>query len=225
MAVSGGDPLGVPEGFWRRDEVGNALDCRDIGALFITKRRTALTLGLAATVSPETFTSVLRDSAGEALEFTRATAVSAVGVGTLDHLEAVVTDLDRSYFVQPLGELFTVARAYRRRVEELIQGRRTLSEERELYVYAAWLSELLVEAPDLHERLPTRPPGRDACPRRARGVRVHRSRRPLPQPRGRRPHRPEYRASSPRIARRGHRTRQPGTLLGTADRFGPVPGG
>ncbi|MGH3791586.1 MAG: hypothetical protein ACRDQ9_12480 [Pseudonocardiaceae bacterium] len=108
---------------------------------------------------------MLRDSAGEALEFTRATAVSAVGVGTLDHLEAVVTDLDRSYFVQPLGEPFTVARAYRRRVEELIQGRRTLSEERELYVYAAWLSELLVEAQDLHERLPTRPPGRDACPR------------------------------------------------------------
>jgi tetratricopeptide (TPR) repeat protein len=86
---------------------------------------------------------VLRDSAGEALEFTRGTAVSAVGADTLDHLEAVVTDLDRSYWAKPPGELFAVARAYRRRVEQLIQGRHTLKEERELYVYAAWLSELL----------------------------------------------------------------------------------
>lgn len=36
-----------------------------------------------------------------------------------------------------------VARAYRQRVEQLIQGQHTLKEERELYVYAAWLSDLL----------------------------------------------------------------------------------
>jgi hypothetical protein len=219
VAVSAGDPLRVPEGFWRRDEVGKALDCRDIGALFrlvgrytgasqtrmgiatslpqgtvclimkgkrvvsafdvveriaeglalpdearlrlglaprcgllgtqgsgtedTTKRRTALTLGLAATVSPETLTSVLRDSAGEAMEFTRATAVSAVGAGTLDHLEAVLTDLRQSSQLEPPGKQFSVARVYRQRVDQLIQGRHTLREERELYVYAAWLSELL----------------------------------------------------------------------------------
>jgi hypothetical protein len=108
-----------------------------------TKRRTALTLGLVAALSPDTLTSVLHDSAGEAMEFTRSTAVSSVGAGTLDHLEAVVTDLDRSYWAKPPGELFVVARAYRQRVDQLIQGRHTLREERELYFYAAWLSELL----------------------------------------------------------------------------------
>ena len=223
MASSAFDPLCVPEGFWLREDVGDALDHRDIGALFrllsrhtganqtrigtttglsqgtvclimnddrvvsaldvleriadglalpdearlrlglaphrglrdvnadvngsgtenITKRRTALNLGLVAALSPETLTSVLRDSAGEAMEFTRGTAVSSVGAGTLDHLEAVVTDLDRSYWVKQPGELFAVARAYRRRVDQLIQGRHTLKEERELYFYAAWLSELL----------------------------------------------------------------------------------
>jgi tetratricopeptide (TPR) repeat protein/transcriptional regulator with XRE-family HTH domain len=219
MASSACDPLRIPEGFWRRDDVGNALDHRDIGALFrlltrntgasqtrigtatgmpqgtvclilngkrvvsaidvleriadglvlpdaarlrlglaprggllyvngsetenTTKRRSAISLGLLTAISPETLTSVLRDSAGEAMEFTRGTAVSSVGAGTLDHLEAVVTNLDRSYWAKPPGELFAVARAYRQRVEQLIQGRHTLKEERELYVYAAWLSELL----------------------------------------------------------------------------------
>ncbi|MGH3698100.1 MAG: hypothetical protein ACRDQY_01240 [Pseudonocardiaceae bacterium] len=219
MASSALDLLQVPEGFWQRDDVGNALDHRDIGALFrllsrhagasqtrigtatglaqgsvclimnddrvvsaldvleriadglalpdaarlrlglaprgellglngsgaedTTKRRTALNLGLVTALSPETLTSVLRDSAGEAMEFTRNTAVSAVGAGTLEHLEAVLTDLTRSYWAKPPGELFAVARVYRRRVEQLIQGRHTLKEERELYFYAAWLSELL----------------------------------------------------------------------------------
>jgi transcriptional regulator with XRE-family HTH domain len=226
MASSACDPLRIPEGFWRRDDVGNALDHRDIGALFrlltrntgasqtrigtatgmpqgtvclilndkrvvssidvleriadglalpdearlrlglaprggllgaqesgkedTTKRRTALTLGLLTAISPNTLTSVLRDSAGEAMEFTRATVVSAVGTGTLDHLETVLTDLERSACVQPPRELFVLARAYRQRVDQLIQGRHTLKEKRELYVYAAWLSELLApQAQDL----------------------------------------------------------------------------
>jgi tetratricopeptide (TPR) repeat protein len=219
MASSVCDPFRVPDGFWLRDDAGNALDHRDIGALFRllsrhtgasqtrigtatglaqgtvclimnndrvvsaidvleriadglampdqarlrlglaprgglgggngsgtespTKRRTALNLGLVTALSPQTLTSVLRDSAGEAMEFTRATAVSSVGAGTLDHLEAVVTNLNKSHWLKPPGELFAVARAYRRRVDQLIQGRHTLKEGRELYVYAAWLSELL----------------------------------------------------------------------------------
>jgi tetratricopeptide (TPR) repeat protein len=219
MASSIFDPLCVPAGFWQRDDVGNALDDRDIGALFrllsshagasqtrigiatglpqgtvclimngkrvvsaidvferiadglalpdearlrlglaprggllvaqgsgkedTAKRRTALNVGIVAAISPETLTSVLRDSAGEALEFTRGTAVSSVGAGTLDHLEAVVTDFNRLYWAKPPGELFAVARVYRRRVDQLIHGRHTLKEERELYFYAAWLSELL----------------------------------------------------------------------------------
>ncbi len=62
-----------------------------------TNRRTALNLGVATAVSPETLGQVLRDSAGEAMEFTRATAMAGGGAGTLDHLEAVVSDLDRSH--------------------------------------------------------------------------------------------------------------------------------
>ncbi len=122
---------------------GGLLGLNGSGTENATKRRTALHLGLVTALSPETLTSVLRDSADEAMEFTRGTAVSSVGAGTLDHLEAVVTDLDRSYWAKPPGELFAVARAYRRRVDQLVHGRHTLKEERELYVYAAWLSELL----------------------------------------------------------------------------------
>ena len=34
MASSACDPLRIPAWFWQRDDVGNALDHRDIGALF-----------------------------------------------------------------------------------------------------------------------------------------------------------------------------------------------
>lgn len=77
------------------------------------------------------------------MEFTRLTALSAVGQGTLDHLEVVVSDLNRAYSKDPPAEQFIAARSYRSRVDELIRGRHTLKELRELYVYAAWLSELL----------------------------------------------------------------------------------
>ncbi len=83
---------------------GGLLGVTGSGKEDATKRRTALNLGLVAAVSPETLTSVLRDSAGEAMEFTRGAAVSSVGAGTLDHLEAVVTDLNRSHRVGPPGQ-------------------------------------------------------------------------------------------------------------------------
>jgi hypothetical protein len=122
---------------------GGLLGVNGSGTEDTAKRRTALSLSLVTALSPETLTSVLRDSADEAMEFTRGTAVSAIGAGTLDHLEAAVTDLDRSYWAKPPDELFAVARAYRQRVDQLIHSRHTLKEERELYFYAAWLSELL----------------------------------------------------------------------------------
>lgn len=213
------DPLRIPEEFWRREDVGQALDHRDVGRLFQlvrqcagasqtrigtatglaqgtislymsgsrvamtidlleriadglampdaarvrlglaprarqlidvasdqpapTGRRTDISLGRPVALSPMTIRAVLRDAAAEAMEFTRQTAVSAVGAGTLDHLDAVVTDLNRSYSRETPSERFVVARFYRQRVEQLIQGRRTLKEARELYIYAAWLSEML----------------------------------------------------------------------------------
>jgi tetratricopeptide (TPR) repeat protein len=108
-----------------------------------TNRRDALKLGLIGAAAPEVIRRVLADAADEAMEFTRLSSASGVGAGTLDHLQAVLTDLDQAYYRQPRAEVFTVARTYRRRVHELIQGPRTLRETRELYVYAGWLDEEL----------------------------------------------------------------------------------
>jgi tetratricopeptide (TPR) repeat protein len=108
-----------------------------------TKRRDALRLGLAATVAPAAMAAVLGDAAAEAMEFTRLAGASAIGAGTFDHLQAAVAAIDRSYTTEPPAEVFAVARAYRARVHELIRGPHTLKQGRELYVWAAWLSELL----------------------------------------------------------------------------------
>jgi hypothetical protein len=100
-------------------------------------------LGLAAAVTSDVLGRVLSEAAAEAMEFTQLAGLSAVGQGTLEHLELVVSDLNRVYSKDPPVEQFIVARAYRSRVDELIRGRHTLKESRELYVYAAWSSELL----------------------------------------------------------------------------------
>ena len=107
------------------------------------QRRGTLHLGLALALTPEVLRRVLSDAATDALEFTRLTGLSAVGQSTLEHLESVVSDLNRAYLKDPPAEQFVVARVYRSRVDELIRGRHTLTELQELYVYAAWLSELL----------------------------------------------------------------------------------
>ncbi len=107
------------------------------------QRRETLKLGLALAVTPEVLGRVLSDAAAEAMELTQLTALSAVGQGTLEHLEVVVSDLNRVYSKNPPAEQFVVARAYRLRVNELIRGHHTLKELQALYVYAAWLSELL----------------------------------------------------------------------------------
>ncbi|MBV9142127.1 MAG: hypothetical protein JO115_14635 [Pseudonocardiales bacterium] len=107
------------------------------------QRRETLKLGLAVAVTPDILDRVLSDAAAEALEFTQLTALSAVGQGTLDHLEVVVSDLNRAYMKDSPDEQFIVARVYRSRVDELIRGHHTLKELQELYVHAACLSELL----------------------------------------------------------------------------------
>ncbi|HEU0127008.1 MAG TPA: helix-turn-helix transcriptional regulator, partial [Pseudonocardiaceae bacterium] len=96
-----------------------------------------------AAVAPEILQRLLSEAADEAMEFTRATGVSAVGRGMLEHLELVLTDLNQGFSHDPPAELFVVARAYRARVDELIRGQHTVAELRELYVYAGYLSELL----------------------------------------------------------------------------------
>ncbi|MEU6035848.1 hypothetical protein ABZ801_10600 [Actinomadura sp. NPDC047616] len=108
-----------------------------------TKRRDALRLGATVAVAPELLHRVLPDTAAEAMEFTRRASASAVGHGTFAHLESVIATLDRRQNIDAPADVFVSAHAYRNRVAELIEGPRTLKESRELFVYAAWLSEML----------------------------------------------------------------------------------
>ncbi|TYK47142.1 tetratricopeptide repeat protein [Actinomadura decatromicini] len=105
-------------------------------------RRDALKLGVAA-VAPEVLHRVLRGTAAEAMEFTRLAGATSVGAGTFAHLDAVITEIDRAYSRDTPADLFAMTRSYRHRVADLIQGPHTLKQARELYVYAAWLSEAL----------------------------------------------------------------------------------
>jgi DNA-binding transcriptional regulator YiaG/tetratricopeptide (TPR) repeat protein len=102
----------------------------------------------AAVVAPEVLRRVLRGAGGEAMEFTRMAVASGVGAGTFDHLEAVLTELHWSYSTESIPEQFAVARAYRTRVQELIRGPHTFTEGRQLYIYAAWLDEILAGLAD-----------------------------------------------------------------------------
>jgi hypothetical protein len=118
------------------------------------KRRTALGIGLASALSPATVADVLRESAAEAFEYTQERSATEVGSGTLEQLTAAIDELDSAYGWQPATELFPLARGYRQHVESLIDGKRTLTELRELYVHGAYLSHILADlALDLGSRL------------------------------------------------------------------------
>lgn len=103
-----------------------------------TNRRDVFRVGLAAALG-----RVLGDAADEAMEFTRRAGQSAVGRGALDHLSVVITDITTNSRRSSPADVFTVARAYRHRVDQLIRSPHTLREGRELYVYAGWLSQQL----------------------------------------------------------------------------------
>jgi len=132
MAYAAAFGVGEDELFSGPDEEG-----------FRAKRRDALKLGIAPSVTPDVAGRVLRDAALDAMEFTRRVGATAVGAATFGHLEAAVMQLDRAYTVEPPAGLFGLARGYRARVAEMASGSCTLRELRELYVFAGWLSEKL----------------------------------------------------------------------------------
>jgi DNA-binding XRE family transcriptional regulator/tetratricopeptide (TPR) repeat protein len=112
----------------------------------ITDRRQALTLLGTSTVGVGAAHADLdpfTQSAVEAMEFTRRAEASQLGPRTLEHLDFVVSDLAAAYSHTLPGELFLKARWYRRQVEDLIAGRHTLREDRELYRHAGSLSVIL----------------------------------------------------------------------------------
>ena len=77
------------------------------------------------------------------LEFTRRAEASQLGPRTLEHLDSVVSDMAAIFPRTPPGELFGKVRGYRLQVEDLLAGRHTLREGRELYRHAGSLSVLL----------------------------------------------------------------------------------
>ncbi|MGH8899234.1 MAG: XRE family transcriptional regulator [Egibacteraceae bacterium] len=107
-----------------------------------TDRRDVLKLAGASAAAPTVASEVLVEAAAEVMEFT-GRAGASVGSGVLEQLELVVIDLNQAYLHKPPGQLFSVVRWYRCRVDELIKGPHTLRQGRDLYAYAGWLSELL----------------------------------------------------------------------------------
>jgi tetratricopeptide (TPR) repeat protein/transcriptional regulator with XRE-family HTH domain len=112
----------------------------------ITDRRQALTLlgtstlGLGAAHAGH---DPFMQSAVEAMEFTRRAEASQLGPRTLEHFDSVVSGMAAAFPRTPPGELFPKARWYRHQVEDLIAGRHTLREGKELYRHAGSLSVML----------------------------------------------------------------------------------
>ena len=112
----------------------------------ITHRRQALTLLGTSTVgvgAAHADFDQFTQSAVEAMEFTRRAEVSELGPRTLEHLDFVVTGMAATSSRTPPGERFPKARWYRHQVEDLLAGRHTLREGRELYRLAASLGVIL----------------------------------------------------------------------------------
>ncbi|MFI1868643.1 tetratricopeptide repeat protein [Streptomyces jumonjinensis] len=107
------------------------------------KRRKAVKLAGLALASPAAAAWVLEQAAADAREFTRQAEASALGSGTLDHLDLAVTEFNRAYSLKPPKAVFDAVLDYRRKVDALLAARHTHRQGRELFAFAGWLSELL----------------------------------------------------------------------------------
>ncbi|MFI1890325.1 XRE family transcriptional regulator [Streptomyces jumonjinensis] len=107
------------------------------------KRRKAVKLAGLALASPAAAAWVLEQAAAEAREFTRQAEASALGSGTLDHLDLAVTEFNRAYSLKPPKAVFDAVLDYRRKVDALLAAKHTHRQGRELFAFAGWLSELL----------------------------------------------------------------------------------
>ncbi|MFI2078519.1 tetratricopeptide repeat protein [Streptomyces triculaminicus] len=96
-----------------------------------------------ALASPAAAAQILEEAAVEAMEFTRQAEATLLGSGTLDHLDLAVTEFNRAYSLKPPRAVFDAVLEYRRKVDRFLKTDRTLPQERDLRVFAGWLSELL----------------------------------------------------------------------------------
>ncbi|WP_431980304.1 XRE family transcriptional regulator [Streptomyces qinglanensis] len=108
-----------------------------------TKRRDAVRLAGLALATPAAAGQILDQAAAEAMEFTRQAEASALGSGTLDHLDLAVSEFNHAYSLKPPAALFDAVLDYRRKVNALLKGRCTHRQQRELLAFAGWMSELL----------------------------------------------------------------------------------
>ncbi|MEV6158476.1 helix-turn-helix transcriptional regulator [Nonomuraea sp. NPDC052129] len=110
-----------------------------------TNRRDALRLGTALVAG-----GLLARAEDEAWELTRRSEQTDLGAASLARLREAVSGYGRDYARYSAGELWQDARRDRHHVAQLLEGRMTLRQRRELYVTAAWLS--LVIAWAAHDR-------------------------------------------------------------------------
>jgi len=82
----------------------------------------------------------------ESVELLRRAEASDLGTGTLQQLEELVEDLGTEYFTTPPAEFRATVLSWRRYVAQLLEGKLTLRERRQLYAIAGWLSGLIAEA-------------------------------------------------------------------------------
>ncbi|MFF4531398.1 tetratricopeptide repeat protein [Streptomyces sp. NPDC001407] len=108
-----------------------------------TKRRDAVKLAGLAFAAPAAAAQILEQAAAEAMEFTRQAEATSLGSGTLDHLDLAVTEFNHAYSLRPPKLVFDAVMDYRRKVDVLLNAKRTHRQERELLAFAGWLSELL----------------------------------------------------------------------------------
>ncbi|MFI0218801.1 tetratricopeptide repeat protein [Streptomyces lydicus] len=108
-----------------------------------TKRRDAVKLAGLAMATPAAAARILEQAAAEAMEFTQQAEATSLGSGTLDHLDLAVTEFNHAYSLKPPRAVFDTLLDYRRKVDSLLKGRHTHQQERELFAFAGWMSELL----------------------------------------------------------------------------------
>ncbi|MEU8785956.1 tetratricopeptide repeat protein [Streptomyces sp. NPDC048637] len=126
----------LPEG----DAARTGADFTEVEA---TKRREVVKLAGLAMASSAAAAQILEQAAAEAMEFTQQAEATSLGSGTLDHLDLAVTEFNHAYSLKPPRAVFDAMMDYRRKVNHLLKAKHTHSQERELLVYAGWLSELL----------------------------------------------------------------------------------
>jgi hypothetical protein len=106
-----------------------------------TKRRDLLKL--AAITTAPFLISGDQDALAEAHEYTRSSEATDLGPATLERIQADIADYGDRYADHPADRLLNDARADRRAVAQLLLRRQTLTQRRDLYVCAGWLSVIL----------------------------------------------------------------------------------